>query len=43
VPPGSVELLVALDYGDLRETFVREGKPLARRAVDQQRGEERGP
>lgn len=42
VSPGTVEMLVPLDFDDLRSTFVLQAKRLIRRAVEQQRDEDRG-
>jgi hypothetical protein len=42
VGPGCAELLVPLDFGDLRSEFVRAATRLIRRATQQERGKEPG-
>ena len=40
VGPGAVELLVAVDFDDLREEFIHEADRLIRRAIDDERRKE---
>lgn len=41
VAPGGIDLLVPLDYGEMRDAFVLEAKRLVRRAIERQRESDR--